>query len=83
MNITWNETTEERYDEMLCILPPAVMTGIGYLVGEPMDHDRCPITGYFGPRFSAFAKVNGKYYEAVEVISISGFKRLIPQDIRG
>ena len=45
----WIETTEERYDEMLGVLPPAYWSSIGFLVGEPMDHNA---NGQ--PRFSAF-----------------------------
>lgn len=33
----WIEVTEERYDEMLGVLPPEIMTGLGFLVGEPSD----------------------------------------------
>jgi hypothetical protein len=38
------ECTEERYDEMLGILPPALMLGKGFLVGEPFDHRTCSVT---------------------------------------
>ena len=37
--MTWKRTTEAKYDEMLEILPPALWTGLGFLVGEPLDHD--------------------------------------------
>jgi hypothetical protein len=39
------ECSEERYDEMLGILPPTVWVGKGFLVGEPHDHRACKITG--------------------------------------
>ena len=41
--ITWIETTEERYYEMLGVLPPASQGSMigahGFQVGEPMDHN--------------------------------------------
>jgi hypothetical protein len=33
MTTTWKIATEERYTQMLEIVPPAVMTGLGFLVG--------------------------------------------------
>jgi len=38
------ECTEERYNEMLGVLPPALWLAKGFLVGEPHDHRRCKIT---------------------------------------
>ena len=57
----WKKTTEARYWEMLGVLPPAAQAGYGFLVGEPMDHNR---EGY--PRFSAFIEWGRGFYEAVE-----------------
>lgn len=56
--IEWEPTTEERYFEMLEVLPPALMTSCGFLVGEPMDHD----AGNGQPRFHAFRK-RGNVFE--------------------
>lgn len=56
--IAWLVTTEDRFDEMLCCLPPAAMQGSGFLVGEPWDHDA--LTGE--PRFQAFRQ-SGDLYE--------------------
>lgn len=58
----WTLTTEEKYDEMLGVLPPALalMLDRGFLVGEPMDHD--PITGR--PRYSAFRRIADQYFES-------------------
>jgi len=42
------ECSEERYDEMLGILPPAVMLGKGFLVGGSFDHRTCSVTNVAG-----------------------------------
>jgi hypothetical protein len=31
----WKQSTAERYDYALEVVPPAAMTGLGFLVGEP------------------------------------------------
>ena len=60
--VVWEPTTEERYDEMLGVLPPALYTEVGFLVGEPWDHHA--LTGQ--PRYQAFAALRGvkAYYVA-------------------
>jgi hypothetical protein len=79
--MNWKETTEERYWEMLEILPPATMTGLGFLVGEPMDHRACPVTGNFGARFEAYAKDGEKYFVASEPMTVAGFKTVTARDL--
>jgi hypothetical protein len=76
--MTWAEVTEERYNEMLEILWPAEWLPLGFLVGEPWDHD--PATGR--PRFTAFVQVDGKHYEALAPMSIPEFRNLRPGDVR-
>jgi hypothetical protein len=58
------ECSEERYDEMLGILPPAQMLGKGFLVGEPFDHRMCTITKVVRASYAAFFKHKGNFYEA-------------------
>jgi hypothetical protein len=55
--ITWEETTEARFYEMLNVLPPALWESGGFLVGEPYDHDY----GNGQPRYSAYRLKNGRY----------------------
>ena len=57
--ITWSETTQKRFWEMLEVLPPAAGTpGFrAFLVGEPWDHD----AGNGQPRFQAFRKHQGRF----------------------
>ena len=79
--ITWKKTTQEKYWEMLEILPPAAMTTLGFLVGEPADHRACPVTGNFGARFEAFVKVGDQYFVASEPMTVTGFKTITAKDI--
>jgi hypothetical protein len=67
----WVETTEERYYEMLGVLPPECWTSLGFLVGEPMDHDN-----HGRPRFSAFIKMDGKFYEGKQAMTGVAFRAL-------
>ena len=48
--IQWNETTREKYIEMLEVLPPAAHINGAFLLGEPFDSDA--LTGR--PRFDAY-----------------------------
>ncbi len=70
--LSWIEVTEEEYDEMLNILPPAYMGRGGFLVGEPMDH-----RGENGsPRFSAFLARDGKHLKASRPMTIAEFFKI-------
>ena len=57
------ECSEERYDEMLGILPPALMLGKGFLVGEPFDHRTCKVTHEVRASYAAFFRRSEKFYE--------------------
>lgn len=74
--LKWTETTEERYEEMLNILPPAAMAGGAFLVGEPAIHDAegrsC---------FDAFAHIGAKFYASSEPMSRATFRTLTPASI--
>ncbi len=58
--VTWEETTEERWEDMLNVLPPACWPECGgaFLVGEPWDHHA--VTGQ--PRYAAYRRQNGKFF---------------------
>ena len=81
--VKWSKVTEDKYWEMLEVLPPAVMTGLGFLVGEPLTHGACPVTGKFGALYEAFAKVGKDYYVASEAMTVGGFKTLTPKSVTG
>jgi len=70
----WIEVTEERYDEMLGMLPPAVHRACGFLVGEPMDHDANGM-----PRFTGFLiSADGRYWESRRPITAREFYQMVP-----
>lgn len=56
--VTWNETTEEVYHEMLEVLPPAAWHNGAFLVGEASDHSYS--TGR--PRFECFRQRAGQFH---------------------
>jgi hypothetical protein len=74
------ECTEERYDEMLGILPPAMMSSNGFLVGEPFDHRVCKVTGNISPTFAAFFQKGETYYEG-DNMTIAEFRAFNVADI--
>lgn len=70
--IEWKEITEERYYDMLYILPPEIHYANGFLVGEPSDHHA--VTG--APRFAAFVQYYGAYKEASRPLTKKEFREL-------
>jgi len=70
--ITWEPSTEERFEEMLCVLPPAAWDhgAGGFLVGEPYDHD----AGNGQPRYQGFREFGGKYYQSSRPMTRAEFK---------
>ena len=71
--ITWEETTQERFDDMMGILPPAAMTGNAFLVGEPSDHD----AGNGMPRFQAYRRRGNAYQASSRPMTRKEFKEEI------
>jgi hypothetical protein len=69
----FKECTEERYDEMLGVLPPALWIAKGFLVGEPFDHRTCKISGAVRATYAAFICHGGKFYEGPNM-TFSEFK---------
>lgn len=69
----WDETTEERFDEMLNCLSPALMCNKGFLVGEPWDHHAK--SGL--PRFQAFRRVGGKFLVASRPMTRDEFREVM------
>jgi hypothetical protein len=49
----------ERFEEMLCILPPKRRENWCFLVWEPQDHEG----ENNAPRYSMFVSNNGNYYD--------------------
>jgi hypothetical protein len=78
----FKQVSDDRYDEMLGVLPPAVWLAKGFLVGEAWTHKRCSITGQAGtPAFAPFLDYRGKYYEGPEPMTIAEFRALNPEEV--
>jgi hypothetical protein len=58
-DVTWIETTEERFHEMLGVVPPVAMDGRWFLVGEATDHDK---HGY--ARYDCYRQQGDAYQKA-------------------
>lgn len=71
--ISWQETTESRYDEMLGVVPPEFMEGNDFLLGEPQTHRRCRITGRVSGAYDGFTYKGGKYYATTEAVTPAEF----------
>lgn len=69
--IVWSETTEEKYWEMLEVLPPAAMSNGGFLVGEPFDHD----ASNGQPRYEGFKQSGDKYFVGSRPMTRKEFKQ--------
>jgi len=75
-NTMWKKTTEERYNAGLDHMIPTAMTDCGFLVGEPDDHAERQ------PRYAAFVKINGEFFESTAPISINEFDSLKICDVK-
>lgn len=69
----WKEVTEERYDDMLEALPPAVFKPHGFLVGEPMTHRACRVSGTVRAAYTSFVQRAGRFYECTEALTAPEF----------
>jgi len=67
--VEWNEVTEEQYYEMLNVLPPEIMKGGGFLVGEPSDHHAVSGAG----RFAAYVRKGDKFFASSRPMTRSEF----------
>ncbi len=72
----FKSVTEERFMEMLEVLPPAVWIPKGFLVGEPYDHRPCKVSGTFAPTFSAFFEIGNEHFAADEAMTVKEFRAL-------
>jgi hypothetical protein len=69
--VEWQECTEERYEEMMNVLPPAEYSRHGFLVGEPWDHHA--MTGC--PRYSAFIMRGCRHYASSRPMTVVEFRQ--------
>lgn len=66
---TWEPITEERYWELLNVLPPAAQKRGGFLVGEASDHH----AGTGRPRFTCCREKAGEFAEYSRPMSHAEF----------
>lgn len=64
LTLAFRPITPERYDDMLDILPPALETGLGFLMGEPMDYRVCRVQGTTRAAYSAFVQSGAVHFQA-------------------
>ena len=74
----WKEVPEERYWDLLGALPPETRTHLGFLVGEPMDHNPYGI-----PLFTACIQIGDKFYESTTPWSVEAFQNLKREQVFG
>ena len=71
----WRESTQENYDYALGVLPPIDFEdGHSFLVGEPMTHRVCTVTGDIRPTYEGWTYVDSKFYVATEDLTRPEFK---------
>ena len=70
-------TTQDKYYQMLGVLPPAFQDGYGFLVGEPHDHRRCKVTKMVRPTFAAFIQYRGEFFVSKKALTIPEYKAKI------
>ena len=73
---TWKEVTQSRYCAMLEMLPPAIQTANGFLVGEATQHRDCEVTRQFRAAYAAFVARDGRYFESETPLTVPEFQNL-------
>ena len=73
-NVTWTQTTHERYWDMLGAVPPAYQGKGGFLVGEPHDYRMCEVDKRMSQTFRAFLEQgDARYWEADKPLTKAEF----------
>lgn len=68
--VTWEETTEDKFNYALECLPPAFIGNGGFLVGEACDHH----SRNGSPRYQGYKKKGDKYMASSRPITIREMK---------
>lgn len=82
MIVAFNPVSHGRFWDMLGVVPPALQTGLGFLVGEPVSARECNVTGRFAPTFTALFELDGVYFEADRALTGREFRTVTPDMIR-
>ncbi|MEH2551650.1 hypothetical protein V1283_008295 [Bradyrhizobium sp. AZCC 2262] len=80
METEWKEVVEERYDDQLGVVPPAIYLNHGFLVGEPTSSRLCTRSKKYCPTFRAFMNINGRFYEG-PALTVPEFRALVCADV--
>ena len=73
IEVNWKPIDEADYDDALGMLPPALQTGIGFLMGEPATHRTCSVHGGVKPTFAAFIHKGERFFKADRPLTIAEF----------
>jgi len=74
--MTYHDTTEEQYFDMIGAVPPAAYGAGGFLVGEASSFRVCRITGREAYIYEAFFDLDGRYRQADEPMTIDEFRQV-------
>jgi hypothetical protein len=73
----FKQVSEDRYYDMLGAVPPRLMTGTAFLVGEAYDTRQCAITKLHCFTYEAFMERDDKFYEASEPMTVAEFQDML------
>ena len=76
--MAWKEITEERFMDMLEMLPPVAQCGYGFMLGEPWTHDSLG-----NPMFRPFVETGDKFYEGSAPMTVREFRTLNLSTLQG
>lgn len=78
---TWKEVTEDRYNDMLNVIPPLAWVSKGFLVGEAWTHKICSINHRMSSAFQAMVRSNGQYYECLEPMTVAEWREVHSSEV--
>lgn len=79
---TWKPIDQERFDDMLGVLPPAWQSADGFLLGEAWSCVRCYVTNEVRPGYRAFVETaDGRFFEATGPMTVPEFRALSVLDV--
>ncbi|WP_029083453.1 MULTISPECIES: hypothetical protein [unclassified Bradyrhizobium] len=71
MNVIWKLIDEETYYDALGVVPPAMQTGRGFQMGEPVSHRVCEIHNKLAPTFHAYISDGNRFFKSDRPLTIS------------
>lgn len=81
--VKWDRVSPDEFNRMLEVLPPVGWRSLGFLVGEPEDHD--VLTGK--ARFRAYVELGPeharRYYRASRPMTAVDFVKVTATDVEG